>query len=166
MDKFFQTSFFDFLFNYIFSSPWIYGGLTVLGFVTLLVAYATYIDNIQRKSKSRSEFEKAEDDNPLSDSVLVNVLGGLFIGFIVIVLIAGYWTIDTDSDDQKDMREFLIEASFADTSLKLTALEAYEYYIQDQTVKNWEYRAFKDGLVKLKNEDAKYQVRKAFLIEN
>ncbi|MFY0104405.1 hypothetical protein ABTP95_21680, partial [Acinetobacter baumannii] len=75
-------------------------------------------------------------------------------------------TIDTDSDDQKDMREFLIEASFADTSLKLTALEAYEYYIQDQTVKNWEYRAFKDGLVKLKNEDAKYQVRKAFLIEN
>ena len=77
MEKYFKTSLTDFFINYIFTSPWVIGGLIVIGLFTLASATSTYIENKNKKSKANDDF--------IFDSVIGNVVGGLI--FLIIVLL-------------------------------------------------------------------------------
>ncbi|WP_336767050.1 MULTISPECIES: hypothetical protein [Acinetobacter] len=157
MEKYFKTSLTDFFINYIFTSPWVIGGLIVIGLFTLASATSTYIENKNKKSKANDDF--------IFDSVIGNVVGGLIFLIIVLILILGYWVREVDESDQAAMRKQLLEMSYENAILKLDALHAYEKYNQDKKIQVWEYQAFKDGLVKLQNEDVQDRVRFSIFYE-
>ncbi|MEO4090761.1 hypothetical protein ABH307_00550 [Acinetobacter pittii] len=142
---YFYTNIYEFILNYILSTPWLFYGLFIITAIFLLVFIPSVFDAYKKKP---SDYKSIL----IAYSVLLSlILSSVFC----------YWslTLDTDDDRTSGMQHKMVDVSYRNTEYNDYALKAYEYYIKDRKVKRWEAEAFKMGLDQLKFDDVRFQIK-------